>query len=443
MCIWCVFPTTANFSSPRRGTRRRFARGRGSTGRGGASPCCTRERRRFDRSTSPLTARRWPSRGRTRGDDSSSPPGTSVSRARRRGGDGDARTQRRLPRAVRSLFALRRRRPLRVRQKFRPRVSPSKGKTQGPERPPRRPRPAKGEGERGGGRDAERRRLVGVLRSGIHDVGVCALDPRRVQTEEDVRGNHHGRGGADRLPRETPRVRVPAARRGGERTVRVGRNRRVGVGRRIRARLARGLFRFFSRGGTRVRGDLRVSLRRRRARPRHHSRGIARRPRRRHAQVRDALAIARGRRRRRRLRRGRAEFATASSDGTARVWSADTGEQLYEFDAPGERATTCAFRPRPGTTERGDAKASNVSTADAGGVASRPQVAARHLAVGYAGGYVRVFDVDGAHLVAEHRRGTGAVTSVTFTPCGRKMLVGNADGTLCVHDAGRRPVSRR
>ena len=129
------------------------------------------------------------------------------------------------------------------------------------------------------------------------------------------------------------------------------------------------------------------------------------------------------------------EFATASSDGTARVWSADTGEQLYEFDAPGERATTCAFRPRPGTTERGDAKASNVSTADAGGVASRPQVAARHLAVGYAGGYVRVFDVDGAHLVAEHRRGTGAVTSVTFTPCGRKMLVGNADGTLCVHDA--------
>ena len=82
MCIWCVFPTTANFSSPRReDARRRFARGRGSTGRGGASPCCTRERRRFDRSTSPLTARRWPSRGRTRGDDSSSPPGTSVSRA--------------------------------------------------------------------------------------------------------------------------------------------------------------------------------------------------------------------------------------------------------------------------------------------------------------------------------------------------------------------------
>ena len=221
-----------------------------STGRGGASPCCTRERRRFDRSTSPPTARRWPSRGRTRGDDSSSPPGTSVSRAsagrRRRRFDTTPITT-----AVRSLFALRRRRPLRVRQKFRPRVSPSKGKTQGPERPPRRPRPAKGEGERGGGRDAERRRLVGVLRSGIHDVGVCALDPRRVQTEEDVRGNHHGRGGADRLPRETPRVRVPAARRRGERTVRVGRNRRVGVGRRIRARVWPRTFQiFFSRRNT-------------------------------------------------------------------------------------------------------------------------------------------------------------------------------------------------
>lgn len=41
------------------------------------------------------------------------------------------------------------------------------------------------------------------------------------------------------------------------------------------------------------------------------------------------------------------EAATVSEDGTIRVWDVTTGEQLYEFDAPGESARCCAYRPYP------------------------------------------------------------------------------------------------
>ena len=43
------------------------------------------------------------------------------------------------------------------------------------------------------------------------------------------------------------------------------------------------------------------------------------------------------------------EAATVSEDGTIRVWDLATGEQLYEFDAPGESARCCAYRPPNGS----------------------------------------------------------------------------------------------
>ena len=112
------------------------------------------------------------------------------------------------------------------------------------------------------------------------------------------------------------------------------------------------------------------------------------------------------------------EAATVSEDGTIRVWDVATGEQLYEFDAPGESARCCAYRPHP---------------VNAHGTASGQ----RALACGFTNGLSRVFDVGATSLLAEHRQHKGAVVAVAFTPDGGRMITAGSEGNLCVYDANQ------
>ena len=238
------------------------------------------ERRRFDRSTSPPTARRWPSPGRTRGDDSSSPPGTSVSRARRRGGrppprrhnaDYHARCVRFSPFEDDVLFACGRNsvRAYRLRKgKLGARASTSATSTCDT-------RPST---ERGG--RPETRKTPSRRRPPIRNSRRWRLRPRpsaHGQTAEDVRGNHHT-GAVVQIG--YPERRLECAYQlhdGAVNALCVSDGIAVSASDGSSCASGPRTFQIFSRGGTRG-SDLRVSLRRRRARPRHHSRGIARRP---------------------------------------------------------------------------------------------------------------------------------------------------------------------
>lgn len=100
--------------------------------------------------------------------------------------------------------------------------------------------------------------------------------------------------------------------------------------------------------------------------------------------------------------------AQVSLDGTLRVWDRATCLQLYEFSAAGEVATCLAYSPSPDT---------------------------HLLAVGYARGHVRLFDVAATRTLVEYQQHGAPVCALHFSPDGRLLLSAARDGQLCVYDA--------
>ncbi|KAF8065716.1 WDR90 [Scenedesmus sp. PABB004] len=107
----------------------------------------------------------------------------------------------------------------------------------------------------------------------------------------------------------------------------------------------------------------------------------------------------------------RPEYATAAADGSVRAWDASAHAQLCELRAGPRRAggEPCCVAYRPG----GDA-----------------------LAVGYACGALRLFDVATTALLAEVQAHAGAVAALAFMPDGRLISCG-ADGRAVCCDAAR------
>ncbi|KAI8472679.1 MAG: hypothetical protein J3K34DRAFT_519551 [Monoraphidium minutum] len=108
----------------------------------------------------------------------------------------------------------------------------------------------------------------------------------------------------------------------------------------------------------------------------------------------------------------RPEYATASSDGTARVWDASPAgrhAQLYEFRATGDGAAAAlAYHP-----------------------------VRYELVVGYESGALRVFDVATARLAADARPHGAPVAGLAFGPEGARLVSCGADGAVVVCDAAR------
>eukprot|EP00741_Cyanophora_paradoxa_P024145 tig00021742_g23319.t1 len=101
----------------------------------------------------------------------------------------------------------------------------------------------------------------------------------------------------------------------------------------------------------------------------------------------------------------RNEFATVSADGTIRVWSADAGEQLYEFDCPGDIPRCAAYHPR-----------------------------VHLLAVGFESGAVRILDVANTGVLQEFKQHKGPVMQVAYTPDGERLYSSSEDGNVCAYD---------
>lgn len=104
-------------------------------------------------------------------------------------------------------------------------------------------------------------------------------------------------------------------------------------------------------------------------------------------------------------------FVTASADGTARLWDAASGRQTLELYSPAEGVECVAAAP-DGT----------------------------QVACGFGSGTVRVFDVDGAALVAESRQHGASVLALAYGQRGRTLFSLGADGAVWAYDAARAHV---
>ena len=103
-----------------------------------------------------------------------------------------------------------------------------------------------------------------------------------------------------------------------------------------------------------------------------------------------------------------AEYTTVSLDGSIRVWSDATHEQLFEFDAKGQVPTCVMYHPKEYV-----------------------------FACGFESGIVRVYNIERTSLLQEHCQHKGAVTEVLFTPNGALLLTAGSEGNICVYDVAQ------
>jgi WD40 repeat protein len=108
------------------------------------------------------------------------------------------------------------------------------------------------------------------------------------------------------------------------------------------------------------------------------------------------------------------QLVTASDDGTAGVWDADTGKSLVAFRGHTAGVYDAAFSP--------DGK---------------------RVATGSADRTVRVWDVDSGRELLRLNGHKGAVNGVQFRPDGKCLVSAGADGTVRVWDAEPEPPAAR
>ncbi|KAG3191136.1 hypothetical protein PC128_g11059 [Phytophthora cactorum] len=114
------------------------------------------------------------------------------------------------------------------------------------------------------------------------------------------------------------------------------------------------------------------------------------------------------------------ELVTASDDGTLRVWDTSSGHQLYEFDIQEERVTSLAASP----------------------------VSSGIVAVGFASGYTRIFDVhraseatDAANdevpssMLHAFRQHQSSIRHIAFDTDAQHLFTSGAGKQLCLYDA--------
>jgi WD40 repeat protein len=110
------------------------------------------------------------------------------------------------------------------------------------------------------------------------------------------------------------------------------------------------------------------------------------------------------------------QVATASTDGTIRVWSVRGMEQLYEFQcSETEVCTAMLFHDH--------------STALAQGV--------YRLVCGFSSGVIRVVDVASTTTVVKLKQHAGPVTQLLLSPDGNWVYSLGYDGKLCIYDVNK------
>jgi WD40 repeat protein len=129
----------------------------------------------------------------------------------------------------------------------------------------------------------------------------------------------------------------------------------------------------------------------------------------------------------------RDEFATASRDGTIRIWTLHTHAQIYEFST-------------------GGASASITSSASTGGeictaLAYHPQSSQYQLACGFMNGSVRIVSITNTSMLYDFHQHSSAVMDIVYSHDGLFLYScvapnSNSDASLCCYDVQQeyRPV---
>jgi WD40 repeat protein len=109
----------------------------------------------------------------------------------------------------------------------------------------------------------------------------------------------------------------------------------------------------------------------------------------------------------------RMHCATASFDGSVRIWDASSGKQAHEFRVLEDTPSCLYYAPYR----------------DVGAREHR-----HHLAVGFSSGFVRIFDVPSAAVLCEFLQHSGAVGQVLYSPDGTMLFSAGYDGLIFVFD---------
>ncbi|EEY61397.1 uncharacterized protein PITG_01693 [Phytophthora infestans T30-4] len=100
------------------------------------------------------------------------------------------------------------------------------------------------------------------------------------------------------------------------------------------------------------------------------------------------------------------ELVTAADDGTLRVWDTLSGHQLYEFDIQQDPVTSVAASP----------------------------VKSGIVAVGFASGYTRIFDVPSS-MLHEFRQHQSSIRHIAFDTDAQHLFTSGGGKQLCLYDA--------
>uniref|UniRef100_A0A7S2SIF6 CFA20 domain-containing protein n=1 Tax=Mucochytrium quahogii TaxID=96639 RepID=A0A7S2SIF6_9STRA len=104
---------------------------------------------------------------------------------------------------------------------------------------------------------------------------------------------------------------------------------------------------------------------------------------------------------------GTSEMATAAGDGTVRIWSIPSCEQMYEFISKGDAAVSLAFHP----------------------------AADQHvLFCGFHSGFLRIFDVEQTCLLFEFKQHLGPVIGIVPTRDASQVFSLGEDSQICIYD---------
>ncbi|XP_077358986.1 WD repeat-containing protein 90 isoform X2 [Festucalex cinctus] len=101
----------------------------------------------------------------------------------------------------------------------------------------------------------------------------------------------------------------------------------------------------------------------------------------------------------------RRHLTTASSDGSVRIWSLDSLQQLYDFVSE-DKPCSVAFHPSE-----------------------------QIFSCGFSSGIVRVFDISCGKLLAEHTHHRGEVVGLAFSPDGDCMYSAASEGSLALYNS--------
>lgn len=119
-------------------------------------------------------------------------------------------------------------------------------------------------------------------------------------------------------------------------------------------------------------------------------------------------------------------IVTASSDDTARVWEAGTGQLLLELKGKSAGVVNATFSP--------DGKRL-VGVSNSGTLGARFNLDGKRIVTASSDGTARVWDAGTGQLVAELQGHTAVVLSASFSPDGRRIVTAGADSTARVWDA--------